>query len=126
SGVVVKITKPFVYILTANHLVGKADSVDVQTFSIDSYPKAQHTYRSAKVIARGRTGDLAILRLSTADKLPTMPICPQGRLPQEASFAGLGVGCSAGGAPTCKRVEISGKKLVRRKKGEAAMVWEAK
>jgi S1-C subfamily serine protease len=127
SGVVVKVTRPFVYILTANHLVGDAESLEVQTFSRDSYPKVHHTYPSAKVIARGKTGDLAILRLTTHDELSAIQICPVSQLPPEPAFAGLGVGCSSGSAPTCKLVAVSGKKLVRKKKGEAGtLVWESK
>jgi hypothetical protein len=127
SGVIVRQQGGLVYLLTANHLVGKAETVDVETFSARSYPKPDKVYSAVQVIARAREPDLALLRLATRDPMPaTLPLCPAERCPVGKDLPGLTGGIQQGQPPTCWPDTILGKKLVRKPGGESCHVWELK
>jgi hypothetical protein len=115
SGAVVGQSGPFVYVLTAAHVVAKAEKLEVHTFSADSYPKPEKVYDSAEVVAQSRdAADLALIRIPTRDRAPgVLTICPPDAVPARA-FAALSVGCDDGKAPTCQTEEARGKKQVRR------------
>jgi hypothetical protein len=116
SGVIVGRRGGFVYVLTADHLVGSGQGVDVHTFSLDPHPQLAAVYKSATVIARTKdtSSDLAVLRLATSDKVPgVIPICPPEKMPRDTSFPVLTAGCTGGKPPTCLVDRVAGKKLVR-------------
>jgi hypothetical protein len=126
SGAVVGQSGPFVYVLTAAHVVTKAEKLEVHTFSADSYPKADKVYDSAEVVARSRdAADLALVRIPTRDRPPAaLRICPPDLVPAKG-FPALSVGCNDGKAPTSQAEEASGKKQVRRPdQTEDATCWE--
>ncbi len=127
SGIILGKKGPFVYILTAHHIVAKAKNLEVMTFSPGSYPKAQRVYRSARVLAEASdTRDLALLRLTTNDQMPGfLSLSPARLVPTGKDFKALTVGCSEGNAPTCLVDVVAGKKLVRRAgSGKGVPLWE--
>jgi S1-C subfamily serine protease len=127
SGVLVGKGGPFVYFLTARHVVQGATSQEVAVFSRDSYPKPSATYRSAEIVAESNElADLALLRLATTDSLPaSLRLCPERLVPTERGFPGLSVGCEAGKTPTCLLAKVEGKRQVRRQEqGQSASFWE--
>jgi S1-C subfamily serine protease len=127
SGVIVGKGGPFVYILTAHHLVGAAEQLDITTFTEQSHPKADKVYRSAKVVAKSADlRDLALVRMVCDDKMVGMlPICPVAEMPKAEKFLAITVGCGDGQAPSALIEKVLGKKKIRRKAGEdSASVWE--
>lgn len=128
SGVVVGQGGGFVYILTAQHLIGRADKLEVHVYSQDSYPKPASVYRSVKVLAEDKDQDLALLRLATADRMPDrLRICPADSIPNKKQFSALAVGCDFGQAPSCVVDEVQDKKRVRRRAGDPPVwIWEMK
>jgi S1-C subfamily serine protease len=125
SGVIVWKSGPFVYILTADHIVDKADTVEVATFSEKSYPKPDKVYARAQVIARAREPDLALVRLITRDPLPVgLPICPPAQAPPDKEMPVLTCGVPTGKPPTCLADTTTGKKLIKKPSGEMSQVWE--
>ncbi len=122
SGVVVKRDDEYVYVLTAAHVVDKADKVEVQTFSADPNPKAAKTYDAAVVLERSKELDLAVVRIATHDKVPgVLPLCVKA--PDDKEFAALTVGCD-GKTPTCLAETVKGRKLVKRPGEDAVVSWE--
>lgn len=114
---------PFVYVLTANHVVDGAEELAVTTFSARSYPKPANVSRSARVLARDEAADLAVLRLPAADAPPgCLKICPPGRVPRGSGFAGLSVGCTGDEPPACRLETVRGKRKVR-KPGVDGSAW---
>jgi serine protease Do len=114
SGVIVKQEGTSVWILTAHHLVGTADDVQIHTYSADSYPKAAKVYK-ADVFARSKEHDLAVVRIKTRDKMPgVLSLCPAAKVPTGKDIPGLTCGCDNGDAPTCKTDTVKGKRKVRR------------
>lgn len=127
SGVVVGKKGAAVYILTAAHLVGPDDVLEIHSFSPESYPKADSVHRPAEVVATaGGVRDLALLRVTTPDPFPNaLSLCPPQGVPDEESFPALAVGCGAGEAPIASVEKVLGKKRVRREeKDDTAYCWE--
>jgi S1-C subfamily serine protease len=125
SGVIVKQEGPFVYVLTAAHVVAEADSLEVATFSAKSYPEPARVYRSAEVLARAAGADLAVLRLATRDPMPgTARLCPPNRVPDGAEVVALAVGCSEGDAPTCREERAVERRVQKPGEREATRCWE--
>ena len=116
SGVVVGRKGAAVYVLTAAHLVGRDDDLEIHIFTSASYPKADAVYRTAEVVAlAGGVPDLALVRVTTPDPFPdALPLCPAQAVPDEAPFSALVVGCGGGDAPEAAVERVLGKKLVRR------------
>jgi S1-C subfamily serine protease len=127
SGAVLKRNGPFVYVLTAAHVVADARRVDVATFTADSYPRAAALYRGAEVVARSAAADLAVLRVTTRDALPgSLRVCPPTSVPDAKDFPALAVGCAEGGPPTCTVETVRGKRRVRKPGAEeTACYWQA-
>jgi hypothetical protein len=100
SGILIRQDETFVYILTANHVVGKIKQLDFGVFTAASYPKFEKIYMGAEVLARDARADLAVLRLDTKDKLPApLPLCPVNKAPDGKGTIVLTVGCQSNGVP---------------------------
>jgi S1-C subfamily serine protease len=125
TGVIIHQQKPFVYILTANHVVDRADGLEVETFSARSFPKREAVYRSGKVLAQAADEDLAVVRLTTTDPMPgRVRLCSAAQMPRKPGFEALTVGCTDGRPPSCRLEKVTGNKRVRRPSAEAVHVWE--
>jgi S1-C subfamily serine protease len=126
TGAVVGQSGPYVYVLTAGHLMDKTDQLEVATFSARSYPKPERVYRAAEVVAHARDKDLAVIRITTSDKMPGLVrVCPPGQLPRDKSFPVLTVGCSNRKVPTCLTDAVSDRKRARRPGVDGAVLyWE--
>jgi S1-C subfamily serine protease len=125
SGAVVGRGGPFVYVLTANHVVEGAERLEVSTFSARSYPRPETVSSAADVLARSAEADLAVLRLAAPDPPPgCLRVCPPALVPGAGNVPALGVGCPEG-APTCVADVVRAKRRVRRPGAEgAASYWE--
>jgi S1-C subfamily serine protease len=124
SGVVIKQDADFVFVLTARHVIDRADKVQVHTFSALSYPQVEKTY-DAEIVAESRAKDLAVVRVSTRDKFPAvLPVCAAAKAPTDKDFAAVSVGCDGGKAPTCRAETVKGRKAVRRPGEEVVVSWE--
>jgi S1-C subfamily serine protease len=125
TGVVVRRKGPFLYVLTAAHLVTKAMKVEVQTFTAKSYPKPAETLGDVEVLAELLEQDVALLRVP-AGKMPltVLPLAPAGSGPKAARFAVLTVGCDKGKPPNCLIDEVRGKKLLKKARGVEVFFWE--
>jgi hypothetical protein len=127
SGFLIGKGGPFVYFLTARHIVQGAATLEVVLFSGASSPRPKATYRSPEVVAEtNELADLALLRLATSDSLPAgLRLCPERLVPTEGGFPGLSVGCEGGKAPTCLLAKVKGRRLVQRQEqGATALFWE--
>lgn len=136
SGVMVGKSGSAIYVLTADHLLGSSgpsarlqlstdqgDRLEIRAASATG--NAAVAYRSVQVVARAPDDDLAVLRFSTRREVRApLRICPAPRIPDEESFAALSVGWSRG-APTIAAGNVTSKKRVRRRsKAAATLVWE--
>jgi len=130
SGVIVGRGGPFVYVLTAGHVVGQAERVTVQTFSSQEPRKVANVFAGARVVARSQPDqDLALIRLTMGEEPPgVLRICPPEKAPPgKKPFRVLACHCQADGLPVCQEEEVIGKKRVHRPEAAAAIpLWEVK
>ncbi|MCY2986262.1 MAG: trypsin-like peptidase domain-containing protein [Planctomycetota bacterium] len=126
SGVLIGSRGPFAYILTADHIVQQAGSMEFDTFDQAGRLQAGSAVRVAEVLARSARVDLALLRIPNSERLPeVLRVCPPSLIPGAGRFPGLTVGCSGDEAPTAALVTVTEKRLVRRQAGgESAWVWQ--
>jgi S1-C subfamily serine protease len=124
TGVLIKRERAFLYVLTANHLIGKAKRMEVQTFSAASYPRKDKVYR-AEILARDARADLAVLRVVARDAPPAL-LALTAKPPGTREFAALAVGCVPEG-PSLAVESVRGARAVR-KPGEdgETLCWELK
>ncbi len=104
SGAVVARSGPFVYVLTAAHVVptgSQGDEADL-TFFPGARPPPPGTGRyQARVVLRAPDVDLALLRATAPAPPGVLPICPPGKAQgAKLPMAVLSVGCTGpGGTP---------------------------
>src|SRR5436309_1085943 len=85
SGIIIGSKPPHVYILTAHHIVDRADLLRVAVFSSTTYPRPERVYHTVSIVAQAAdTRDLALIRVTTKDRLPNpLPFCPVHMLPDQ-------------------------------------------
>ena len=113
SGVIIARSGGHAYVLTAQHVAPKAETVEVRT--IRGKPV------KAEVLARSAQADLAVLRFAAADLPAPVTLGAIGKTPEQV----IGVGWEEGVTPTAQTEEIKGTLQLRRP-GEATTVrcWE--
>lgn len=119
SGAIIGQKGPYVYILTADHVVPEGKRLLIRMFSQQKFPRAAHLFlRDARVIARSRIKDtdLALVQLKTVVKPPSMlKVCPPSKIPKGKSFSFLSIGCGNGTPPFAQLEKVNRKILVRKK-----------
>jgi len=126
SGVILRKRGPWIYVLTANHVVEGATKLQISTYSQKSYPQPEAIYPAITVLARSEVADLALLRFTTNDTPPgVVPICSSKKAIKDKVFSVLTVGCTGGKPPTPQLDQVVDRKFVKRT-AEAAptLVWE--
>lgn len=125
SGVIIGRNGASIYVLTADHLIGKGEGLEISVFSKASYPQPSQTFAAVEVIARNKDADLALLRIVSREAPPgTLRLCPADQAPAEFPAAALTLGCEQGNAPSSWLDKIAGKKQVRKPAGEVCLAWE--
>lgn len=128
SGVLIGHKDKSTYVLTAAHFLDRGDRLEISTFTKDSYPSPNKTFRKVEVVELAKDmRDLALIRL-TGDDVPrgSLSLCPLESLPKGKEFEALSVGCGAALAPVCMLEKVKGAKQIRRKdEREPALCWEA-
>jgi S1-C subfamily serine protease len=115
SGVLLRQDELFLYVLTANHVAGKAKELDVYLFTAASYPAWAKAYKGAEVLARDARADLAVIRIITKDAVPApLVLCPANKAPDGKGTTVLTVSLQADGSPMAtpdvvKTVRVIGK-----------------
>jgi hypothetical protein len=126
SGVIIGKGGPFVYVLTAAHLVGDADQVEVVSFPAQSAEATARSHGAARVVVRTKEKDLALIRFVAGDGVPSrVRISPAGHNESEKAFPALSASCASRGRPVCQTEWVNGRKLLR-KPGEkwTCLCWE--
>ena len=122
SGAVIATSGPFVYILTAKHVVAEATTVKVQTFSEASYPAAEEDH-VANVVRQSRTADLALVRYASPKQGPEpLKVVPTSS-PSLTEFQSFSVGCNGPSPPTCVADHVTRPLRIRRDDGTTNMMW---
>jgi S1-C subfamily serine protease len=121
SGVLVGQRPPFAYVLTAAHVVDKADRPTVEAFNGPTVRRAETT----EIVLRSKEIDFALLRVP-ANTMPRfyLALADHPQLVRTNRFAALTVGCSDGEPPTLLTDEVLRRRLVRRAVDAERLFWE--
>jgi hypothetical protein len=130
SGVAVGQQGPFLYVLTAAHIVppgSNADTVEITFFDADTWPRPRGPAVQGEVKERMPGVDLAVIQLVVKNPPPVARICPRDKLPKVLNFPFpvLAVGCNAQGAPEVWADRVADKRLITKPDGSRAIYWEA-
>ena len=121
SGVIFASKGPFVFVLTADHVVGTSKWVKVELFDADTYPQASRAI-TASVVAKSKEDDLAVLRFASQQKPTTITLAETVHTDAEHV---LSVGCSHETPPTSVANQITGSSLVKRDKtSKPTRMWQ--
>jgi S1-C subfamily serine protease len=114
SGVIIARSGGHAYVLTAQHVAPKADTVEVRT--------TRGKPVKAEVLARSAQADLAVLRFAAVDLPAPVSLGATGKTPEQV----ISVGWEEGATPMARAEEIKGTVRLRRP-GESSTVlcWEA-
>lgn len=116
--------QPFVYYLTANHIVEKVAHADLQAYSSATFPEVAHEIEQATIIHRWPEFDLALLQAHEQKPPGFLRIAPNHLL-AKPPFAVLTVGCTDGKVPQLKTDRVQ--KLIHGKTetGLRGKLWES-
>lgn len=126
SGVIIAVDGPFVYVLTAGHVVRNGERLEVETFTPETYPKATQVFRTVRVEAESQgVKDLALLRVTAGAKVAQpLQAHPAPQELTKKNFDALTIGCSKGESPTCQIERVVAAKTVRREGKGDGYCWE--
>ncbi len=126
SGTVIGKAGGLVYVLTAHHVVGDADGVDVQTFTLaGTKARKGALYRDVEVMARATASDLALLRLR-APKFAgqAVAVCPPAAAPRRMPLRVWTAGWNTAGLPMCHANRITVVERVKKPANDdEALYW---
>jgi S1-C subfamily serine protease len=128
SGVVIDRTGPVIYVLTAAHVVDKAERVEVHTVAAGEKAAVVRMFKEVAVVARTPSAveDLALLRLVQSD-FPASPLSFRKRTatPLKPPTVVFSVGVAQGGVPAVTAETLVGTANVRKPGAEqAARFWK--
>lgn len=115
---------PWVYYLTANHIVAKFQEVDLESFSAKSIPNPIVTIEKAEVERRWPEIDLAILKAREPDPPGFLPIAKDVQS-DKFPISVLTVGCSYGNEPVVVIDKVVGQLKIRKPDRTVGLYWEA-
>jgi S1-C subfamily serine protease len=128
EGTAVRIKKigPWIYYLTAAHVVGDAKSVDLECYDLKTYPKPTAKLVAVDVWRTFPEKDLAILRGTPLDDqvLVYLNVVPADKIPTKPGFPVLTLGCNQGQAPTFLADRVRESRRVHKPDGTVGWYWE--
>jgi S1-C subfamily serine protease len=105
SAVAIRQTDSQLVLLTAAHVVGKATTVTIERFTVESYPRPSASYQ-ARVTVSDSLKDLAVLTATVSEDVPTLAICPTNSAPTR-KVAVMWCGCPRGAHPTATTARLT-------------------
>ena len=125
SGVVVGQETPFVYVLTASHVVSAAKAIELRAIERHFSGNKVLTFPSPELIGRDAEADLAVLRVSTWNWKPAvLRVSPPTHFPQ-ARFRALTTGYDDDRIPKCMPATVECRCQVRKSPdAPAGWMWQ--
>jgi putative serine protease PepD len=112
------------YLLTANHVVPKAEGRKYEFYTEESYPEAEQAVVGGEVVVRLPEADVALVKVKVEGKPAVLPLAGPGERPKHFPVAAVSVGCPGGETPLTRAEKIVAKRPARRPEGAIAFFWE--
>jgi S1-C subfamily serine protease len=124
TGVVIGTKDGFGYLLTAAHVVGEYDRVEVAFTSRENYPKPSWYPDKAEVIARWPEPDLALVRFELGKRaVSVLALAPPWQRPKAFPVDVRSIGAGQNKAATVRADVIRAKEFVTREDKYRAFFW---
>lgn len=126
SGVVIGVAGPLVYVLTANHLVSNAETLEIHVLDNRSSDRKTIILSCPEVIAASAETDLALLRIQSLRWRPSaLHVCSPNLAPRDAGFSVLVTAWTDEEKPTFRVAEVECRRQVRKSPGsDPVWVWQ--
>jgi S1-C subfamily serine protease len=122
TGVVIGTKDGYAYLLTAAHVIGDFNAVDL-TFTSRSPGLAWHPFK-VEVVARWPDPDIALLRFPLGDKhVSVLPLAPAWQRPKTFPVKLQSIGVGSDPAATVRAETLQGKEFVTRTGKQLALFW---
>lgn len=125
SGVVIRYEKPFVYVLTAAHVVEGAKAAKLEVYAAERLARPRLYCDEATVFFSSPNEDVAVLRGIAEPPAGVLPVCPPSSIPKQLPFAAFTAGCSRGEPPTLLADRVLAAPLVHKPDQSRAFYWKA-
>jgi putative serine protease PepD len=112
------------YLLTANHVVPKAEGRKFEFYTEGSYPEAEQAVVGGEVVVQLPDADVALVKIKVEGSPAVLPLAGPGERPKRFPFAVVSVGCPAGETPRARAEKVVAKRAARRPEGGIAFFWE--
>jgi S1-C subfamily serine protease len=124
TGVVIGTKDDFAYLLTAAHVIGDFDAVDLIFTSRSRYPKPDWHPANVEVLARWPDPDVALLRFRlNGHAVSVLPLAPAWQRPKTFPVRAKSIGVGRGPAATLRAETLQGKEFVTRTGKQPAFFW---
>jgi hypothetical protein len=114
---------PFVYYLTANHIVEKLETVDLESYSSKSFPKPLMLIPQVDIKKRWPKVDLALLKAIEPDP-PGFLLVPKEFVSGRFPYPALSCGCTFGDLPMLAVEQVTRQLRVRKLDNTVGDYWE--
>lgn len=113
-----------VFYLTAAHNVFKANTVNLEGYKPETYPKIENNLQDVSIKKRWENIDLALLEGFEPQANECLDIVPASAIPNEKTFSTLTMGCSKGKPPVFSIDRVLGRFLVHKPDGSKGWYWQ--
>ncbi len=121
SGIAVGEKDGFVYVLTAEHVLGQSKKRHVVAL-VDGQPKA---FERPEIVWREKNSDLALLRFASGgENVLALPIAARSGATMQFPFAAFNLGWTEEKAATAYQDKVLARKLMERPDGSSAFFWQ--
>jgi len=126
TGVIIGTRDGFAYLLTAAHVIGEIDAVNIEISSREKYPRPIW-YPKVEVVARWPDPDIALLRFPLEGKpVEMIPLAPVWQRPKSFPVHGRSIGLGIDPASPDRGESITGKDYIARDGKQPAFFWRTK
>jgi len=124
SGVVIGTKDGFAYLLTAAHVIGDFDAIDITFTSRSRYPSPYWHPADVKVLARWPDPDVALLRFPLREQtVSVLPVAPAWQRPKTFPVNAKSIGVGSDPAATPRAEVVQGKEFVTPPGKQVALFW---
>jgi S1-C subfamily serine protease len=124
TGVIIATKDGFAYLLTAAHVIGDFDAVDLAVTTRTRFPQPDWYPLKVEVLARWPDPDTALIRFPLNGKtVSVLPLAPAWQRPRNFPAAGRSIGMGNDPARIARDESISAREFIARQGKQPAFFW---
>ena len=126
TGVIIAAKDGYAYLLTAAHVIGDFDAVDLAISNRNRFPLPDWYPTKVDVLARWPDPDVALIRFPLSGKtVSVLPLAPAWQRPKNFPVAGRSIGKGKDPSTIARVESISAREFIARDGKQPAFFWRA-